>query len=154
MKQAKLQAGPGTGQTRTSNPSFNSSIARLLRGAIATAFFKAFAWFVLMAFMTFAHSFCLGKHALQQACMQHRIDQSVLNAKCRTIVLPSRMVRTKIFEISVSDQRKAASAVSSVVIMRTASTAQETNGAKSSVGMAYPTCRRPNAEMSCTRRVL
>ena len=51
-------------------------------------------------------------------------------------MLPSRMVRTRIFEISVKDQRKAASATSSVVIIFTASTAEETNGAKSSVGMA------------------
>ena len=50
---------------------------------------------------------------------------------------------------SFKDQRNALSATSSEVCSRTVTTAEETNGAKSSVGIAYPTCRSPSAEMSC-----
>ena len=53
-----------------------------------------------------------------------------------TIVEPYKIVRPRILEMRVKDQRSPSSAFLSVIIVRTTSTASETNGAMNSVGMA------------------
>jgi len=70
-----------------------------------------------------------------------------------TTVEPSRIVRTRIRETRQRDQRKASTATSSSVRPRATWMQAVTKGAKRSVGMPKPTCRRPSAEISETRRL-